>query len=161
MLHANFSSAQAMRQFIRHPADIPIEVRVRGQLTRGTHNTFNLSIGGLAFRYNREFEPGDVVEIRIPIVHPPSRRRRVWLGARWARAALNSGLSSWLRMIFFWRVWWSKCAISRITRKRSTGQRGVSYRQKRLRWSGSTSMLPDFLALRVRIFQLNNTHNFT
>jgi hypothetical protein len=71
MLHANFSREQAMRQFIRHPADIPIEVGARGQLTHVTHNTFNLSVGGLEFPCDHEFEPGDVVEIRIPSVHPP------------------------------------------------------------------------------------------
>ena len=60
-----------MRQFIRHPADIPIEVGARGQLTHATYNTFNLSIGGLEFPCDREFEPGDVVEIRIPSVRPP------------------------------------------------------------------------------------------
>jgi hypothetical protein len=60
-----------MRQSIRHPADILIEVRARGQLTHVTHNTFNLSIGGLEFRCDHEFEPGDVVEIRIPFVRPP------------------------------------------------------------------------------------------
>jgi hypothetical protein len=60
-----------MRQFIRHPAEIPIEVTARGRLTHVTHDTFDLSIGGLAFHYDREFEPGNVVEIRIPIVRPP------------------------------------------------------------------------------------------
>jgi PilZ domain len=84
MSHANSSSAQAMRQFIRHPADIPIEVGTHGQLTHAIHNTFNLSVGGLEFPCDREFEPGVVVEIRIPFVRPPfqAEARVAWCKAR-------------------------------------------------------------------------------
>lgn len=84
MLHVNFSSVQAMRQFIRHPADIPIEVGARGQLAHAIHNTFNLSVGGLEFPCEREFEPGAVVEIRIPFVRPPfeAEARVAWCNAR-------------------------------------------------------------------------------
>ena len=73
-----------MRQFIRHPTDIPIEVGARGQLAHAIHNTFNLSVGGLEFPCDREFTPGAVVEIRIPFVHPPfeAEARVAWCNAR-------------------------------------------------------------------------------
>lgn len=73
-----------MRRYIRHPADIPIEVKVRGQMTHNIHNTVNLGIGGLAFCCDRNFAVGDVVEIRIPFVHPPFNveARVSWCKAR-------------------------------------------------------------------------------
>ena len=73
-----------MTRFIRHPVEITIEVRTRGQSTHDTHNTVNLSIGGLAFRCDREFAPGDVVEIRVPFVRPPFelKARVAWCKAR-------------------------------------------------------------------------------
>lgn len=55
---------------MRHPADVQIEVKAHGQMAHGIHNTVNLSIGGLAFRCNRNFEKGDVVDIRIPYMQP-------------------------------------------------------------------------------------------
>lgn len=72
-----------MKRFIRHPADIPIEVQTHGQLINRTHNTFNLSIGGLAFRCNQEFALGELVEIRIPFVRPPFEveARVIWCKA--------------------------------------------------------------------------------
>ena len=73
-----------MRRFIRHPADIPIEANAVGQLSHAIHNTSNLSIGGLAFRCDREFLPGDMVAIRIPVVFPPFQveARVAWCKAR-------------------------------------------------------------------------------
>lgn len=73
-----------MTRFIRHPAEIPIEVKARGQSAHATHNAVNLSIGGLAFRCDREFKPNDIVEIRIPLVSPPfeAEARVAWCSAR-------------------------------------------------------------------------------
>lgn len=59
-----------MRRFIRHPANIPIEVKARGLLTHEIQHVDNLSVGGLAFRSDREFATGNVVDIRIPFVRP-------------------------------------------------------------------------------------------
>ena len=60
-----------MRKFIRHPTGIPIEVKVRGQMAPSAHKTVNLGVGGLAFRCDRDFSQGEVVEICIPFVQPP------------------------------------------------------------------------------------------
>jgi hypothetical protein len=77
-------NSQMMRRYIRHPADIPIEVKVHGQTTHDTHNTVDLGIGGLAFRCARNFVEGDVVDIRIPFVYPPFQveARVVWCKSR-------------------------------------------------------------------------------
>jgi hypothetical protein len=63
--------------------DILIEVTAREQTTHARHNTINLSLGGLAFRCDREFAQGDIVEIRIPFVNPPFevKARVAWCAA--------------------------------------------------------------------------------
>jgi hypothetical protein len=73
-----------MRQFIRHPADIPIEVSAGDPSAQALLETRNVSLGGLAFHAERELELGLVVEIRIPCVRPAfeTRARVVWCRAR-------------------------------------------------------------------------------
>lgn len=69
-----------MRQFVRHPAAIPIEVRAREQPDQVTNGVYNVSKGGLAFHSDHVLEPGTVVEVIIPCVHPrfESVARVVW-----------------------------------------------------------------------------------
>jgi hypothetical protein len=73
-----------MRQFIRHPVDIPIEVRAGGQLSHTIHNSSNLGIRGLAFPCGRVLELGEVAEIRISFAHPSFEveARLAWCWAR-------------------------------------------------------------------------------
>lgn len=69
-----------MRRYIRHPAAIPIEVKIRGQSTQDVLETVNLGVGGLAFRCDRDFTQGEVVQIRIRFVQPPfdAEARVIW-----------------------------------------------------------------------------------
>jgi hypothetical protein len=73
-----------MRQFMRHPVSIPIEVcageRVGGEL----HHAVNLSLGGLEFDSDTEIEPGSLVEVRIPFVEPAFA---TWGRVAWCRCA--------------------------------------------------------------------------
>ena len=73
-----------MRHFIRHPADIPIEVTAGDQLVHATRHIHNVSLGGLAFESDGELEPGIIVELRIPFVRPmfETKARVVWCSAR-------------------------------------------------------------------------------
>jgi hypothetical protein len=73
----------AMRQFIRHPADIPIDVSTGDPTAQASSQTYNVSLGGLAFRSACEFAPGAVVQIRISCVQPvfETRARVVWCHA--------------------------------------------------------------------------------
>ena len=73
-----------MRQFIRHPADIPIEVSAGEALAPAARQGHNVSLGGLAFRAEDALAPGTVIDIRIPFVRPAfeSRARVVWCEAR-------------------------------------------------------------------------------
>jgi len=74
-----------MRKFIRHPVDIPIQVRIDDRFAHhATRDAYNVSLGGLAFHSEHELEPGIVVEIIIPFVRPvfETRARVVWCLAR-------------------------------------------------------------------------------
>jgi hypothetical protein len=69
-----------MRQFIRHPATVPIEVSRGAAPEPELHETRNVSLGGLAFQAGQMMTPDEVVEVRIPSVRPPfaARVRVVW-----------------------------------------------------------------------------------
>jgi hypothetical protein len=73
-----------MTRYDRQPVEILIEVKARDQTIHDTHNTVNLSAGGLAFRSERNFAPGDMVEIRVPFVSPPFevKARVAWCKVR-------------------------------------------------------------------------------
>jgi hypothetical protein len=69
------------RRFIRHTADVPIEVE---QLTAGTRtvHSVNVSVGGLAFTCDEPLPIGAEVSVCIPTVRPPFHGRAV---VRWHR----------------------------------------------------------------------------
>ena len=73
-----------MRQFIRHPADIPIQVRRESHAAPGEPRTRNVSLGGLAFGSGLRLEPGTIVEVEIPFVLPgfKTTARVVWCTPR-------------------------------------------------------------------------------
>jgi hypothetical protein len=66
-----FRICKLMTRYDRHPVDILIEVTALNQMSHAIHNTINFSTGGLAFRCDRAFEPGSMLEIRVPFVSPP------------------------------------------------------------------------------------------
>ena len=68
------------RRFIRHTADVPIEVRtVRGREAR-RQPAINISEGGLSFVSEEDIPVGTTIEIRIAEVDPPfeAHARVVW-----------------------------------------------------------------------------------
>ena len=72
-----------MRHFIRHPADIPIEISAGDASLRGQHHANNLGLGGLAFHCQHEVDPGSVIGLSIPVVRPvfSTSARVVWCRA--------------------------------------------------------------------------------
>ena len=59
-----------MRQFIRHPVDVPVEIGTAAlRLPSGVH-THDVSVGGLALRSRVAMAPGADVDIRIAYVQP-------------------------------------------------------------------------------------------
>ncbi len=57
-----------MREFIRHPVDIPIEVVPGDKSDVHANKLVNLSHGGVAFHSQTKFLPGQTVEINISCV---------------------------------------------------------------------------------------------
>ena len=59
------------RRYIRHPANIPIQV---GRAPHGggrRPTAYDISHGGLAFRTDRCYDAGEIVSLSIPTVDPP------------------------------------------------------------------------------------------
>jgi hypothetical protein len=61
---------RAMRHFIRHPAEIPIEVSAVDQDGAKLPRLVNVGMGGLAFRSEAAFRPAHIVKVRIACVRP-------------------------------------------------------------------------------------------
>lgn len=59
-----------MRCFIRHPSDIPIDFQLEELVTEGTDYLKNVSHGGLAFNAKMAINPGAIIRVKIPLVHP-------------------------------------------------------------------------------------------
>lgn len=63
-----------MRQYIRHPSEMPIQYSLRnnGSVTgRHREHLNNISSGGLCFHADRKIAPGNRVEIEIEVKPPP------------------------------------------------------------------------------------------
>jgi hypothetical protein len=60
-----------MRQYIRHPVDVPIEIRTSRAAPRRALHTSDVSLGGLAVRSETPVPAGSVIEVRISHVQPP------------------------------------------------------------------------------------------
>ncbi len=69
-----------MRQYIRHPADIPIEISTDGRTAPMTPQMSNVSYGGLSFHSDRALTPGSEVRLSIPLVQPSfaATARVIW-----------------------------------------------------------------------------------
>lgn len=59
-----------MRQFIRHPSDIPIEILFAPHRDYETKRTHDVSFGGLAFFSDTAIAPDCIVALRIPTLQP-------------------------------------------------------------------------------------------
>lgn len=59
-----------MRNFIRHPSDIPIEIALEEVVANQTEYLRNISRGGLSFRSRVPLRAGDTIKIKIPLVKP-------------------------------------------------------------------------------------------
>ena len=59
-----------MRQFIRHPSDVPIEIRCVADSGYVGRCTKNVGFGGLAFLSDTAIEPETIVALRIHCLRP-------------------------------------------------------------------------------------------
>ena len=63
-----------MRQYIRHPSEMPIQYRLtndNGHTSRQTEKLHNISSGGLSFYTDEKIEPGKTIHIEIEVKPPP------------------------------------------------------------------------------------------
>lgn len=69
-----------IRQYIRHPSDIPIEFMLTDAGQQVDDHLKDISIGGLSFRSVRSVPVDTIVQIEIPLVRPQFRAtaRVVW-----------------------------------------------------------------------------------
>jgi len=57
-----------MREFIRHPISIPLEVKVSDQAEVESEYLNNVSLGGLSFHSRKRIAMGTRINIRIPLL---------------------------------------------------------------------------------------------
>jgi len=79
-----------MRGFIRHPADIPIEVEHDGGVWEAS-DAIDICHGGLCLAASSPHEVGAQLHLRIPFVEPPfdARARVAWCRQRHGRYQLG------------------------------------------------------------------------
>ncbi len=61
------------RSFVRHPADIPIEIEADGLPQAASRRVKDVGLGGLACRSPCRLDVGAAVVLTIPLVTPPFR----------------------------------------------------------------------------------------
>lgn len=59
-----------MRTYIRHPADIPVQIELKSETANRRRQISNVSYGGLAFESDCIFEIGAQIRISIDVVAP-------------------------------------------------------------------------------------------
>ncbi len=59
-----------MRNYIRHPSNIPIDFHLEKMVTEGNEHLNNVSFGGLSFSSKNELATGATVSIKIPLIQP-------------------------------------------------------------------------------------------
>lgn len=59
-----------MRQYVRHPSNIPIDYQIEDNHDSGTRLLQNISHGGLCLSAPDYIEPGKIIHIRIDIQKP-------------------------------------------------------------------------------------------
>jgi hypothetical protein len=84
-----------MRQFIRHPLDVPVEIRRDRCGPAMAFQTQDISLGGLAVNSDEPVATGALIEVRIAYVDPvfEARARVAWCRARRDGAGYEVGVS--------------------------------------------------------------------
>ncbi len=73
-----------MRNYIRHPSDIPIDFQAEKLTEAYPDRLKNISQGGLAFQSSTCLSPGSIIRVKIPLVTPVFQAvgRVTWCHAR-------------------------------------------------------------------------------
>lgn len=62
-----------MREFVRHPSTIPIELAIERSAARRSPELRNISNGGFACAVDEPIEVGAAIQLRIPLIWPDYR----------------------------------------------------------------------------------------
>ena len=81
-----------MRNFIRHPTDIPFEYSISDIHPAVTRNLTNIGHGGLAFQSDECFPVGAIINIRIPLREPAFVAKGVVVWCREGDGAFEVGV---------------------------------------------------------------------
>ncbi|MBN2366677.1 MAG: PilZ domain-containing protein [Calditrichaeota bacterium] len=65
------------RKFIRHPVEVPIEYKISGQEKNLTESTKDISFGGIRFQTRHYIEPGTLLLLKFPTIHPDVELRAI------------------------------------------------------------------------------------
>jgi len=73
-------SEQNQRAYIRHPADIPIEIALVSRDRKYRQRVYDISFGGLRCGFGAYVKPGTLVRLNIDLVDPPfdAHARVIW-----------------------------------------------------------------------------------
>lgn len=82
-----------MRQFIRHPSDIPIALSFADRRALGTEHLKDIGEGGLCFRTHGQVESGRAVRVTISIRKPPFEADGVVVWCRRTNEHFDVGVS--------------------------------------------------------------------
>ncbi|MEE9098706.1 PilZ domain-containing protein [Pseudomonas nitroreducens] len=139
-----------MRQFLRHPCDLPVELVIRKQTFLPRQRLHNISLGGVACNSPRGFRRGTSIELRIPLLGDSARYPGV---VAWSRKQ-NSDYIVGIAFIdedtlFRARMVEQVCQIERYRRQREqeTGA-ALSFEELALEWIAHNAQdFPLFCAL--------------
>jgi hypothetical protein len=70
-----FKRENNKRKFVRHPAEIPIEYELEGDVSDSTQMTRNISFGGLCFQSPVQLEKDMIIQLRFTSLNPDFRIR--------------------------------------------------------------------------------------
>ena len=124
------------RRYIRHPSGMPIHFKVSGDVAPMRERVQNVSQGGLCFRAHIPLEPGDCLNVSIPVIDSQFSAEAVviWCHAKGAEFEIgvrfiNADDAYALRMVE------QLCYIEEYRRKvqREQGRR-LSSEQAALEW---------------------------
>lgn len=59
-----------MREFVRHPTDIPVYLVLEGEKVGNDTNLINVSLGGVAMLSDFPVDKGEIIHINITDVQP-------------------------------------------------------------------------------------------
>lgn len=134
------------REFIRHPADIPVQIELESVVATQREYLNNISEGGICFRSRIPLAPGSMVRIRIPVVDPKFEcsGRVVWCDSQGAH--FNIGVRFFRSdQIFRLRMVEQICHIEQYKRDAAREGRLLTSEQAAIEWiEKNAAKFPEF-----------------